>query len=146
MTAQRRTYDGSGTKPDVQVANWCFTLNNYSLEEFEYMANLFNKDPRICYIIFGKEVGETGTPHLQGYIEFKRTVKFGGVRLLLPRCHIEPRRARTNGPAIEYCKKDGSFFEMGIPKVETQKKDYEGALAKAKEDKVFFYFNFDLIK
>ena len=41
----------------------CFTKNNY--EESDIDALL--AEERFSYVIFGLEVGEQGTPHLQGY-------------------------------------------------------------------------------
>lgn len=122
-------------KEDIQVTNWCFTLNNYSPDEKQYINDLVDINERVVYLCYGEEVGDNGTPHLQGYIEFRRTVKFGGVRAILPRCHIEARRG-TQEQAIIYCQKDGKFFEFGTKKNVTGKKDYVNALNFAKEDKI----------
>jgi len=39
--------------------NFVFTLNNYTTEEVELV-----KEWDCKYLIFGKEIGESGTPHL----------------------------------------------------------------------------------
>lgn len=72
------------------------------------------------YVCYGKEVGENGTPHLQGYIELCRAVTFPKVKAAMGgRVHLEPRRG-TQAQAIEYCMKDGKFFEFGEKKQSTK--------------------------
>lgn len=89
--------------------NWCFTLNNYTAEDEARLASLSCK-----YIVYGREVGESGTPHLQGYVEFNKGRKFEKVKSLLgDSVHLEMRRG-TSKEASDYCKKDGNFFEQGV--------------------------------
>lgn len=80
------------------------------------------------YWIIGREVGDSGTSHLQGYASFRRRRTFNDVRDKLgPRCHIERARgtARQNR---EYCIKGGNFEEGG--------RINEGAAAGASRDDV----------
>lgn len=90
-----------------QNRNWCFTLNNYTDAEYETIINLSCK-----YVIVGKEVGEKGTPHLQGYIEFNAGKRLTTMKKLIPRAHFEIRRG-TAEQAATYCKKDGNYTERG---------------------------------
>jgi len=62
----------------------------------------------------GKERAETGTPHLQGYLELGRSRRLGGVKQLLgsDRFHLEKARG-TGLEASQYCKKEGDYFEVG---------------------------------
>lgn len=64
------------------------------------------------YIIIGREVGENGTRHIQGYAEFPNRLRLNQLRLLLPDSHIEARRGNAQ-EARDYCTKDGDFDEYG---------------------------------
>lgn len=90
---------------------WCFTLNNYSEEEYNHAVEISELQSK--YWIIGKEIGDSGTPHLQGYISLRRRRNLGGLRdLYSSRYHFEAARgtARQNR---EYCSKSGSFREGG---------------------------------
>lgn len=63
------------------------------------------------YLLYGREQGESGTPHLQGFIKFDNARSFQSVKKLIPRAHIES--CRVPQKAIEYCLKDGDIFEKG---------------------------------
>lgn len=89
--------------------NWCFTLNNYTNEEVEKLSSLGDN---VVYCVFGKEVGDNGTPHLQGFISFKTRIRMGPVKAIIgERAHVEV--ARDIPASIKYCKKDGNFIEIG---------------------------------
>lgn len=63
------------------------------------------------------ECGEEGTLHLQGYLECSRHARMAALKKKpgLARAHFEPRRG-TQTEAIEYCMKDGEFYEYGLKK------------------------------
>lgn len=86
---------------------WCYTLNNYTDEDVKITREI---DCR--YNVFGYEIGESGTKHLQGYIEFTKPMHFKTLKKILKKCHWE----KKHGPrekAREYCMKDGNFEEIG---------------------------------
>lgn len=87
--------------------SYVYTLNNYTEEELA----AYKAIPAV-YHVFGEEVGELGTPHLQGFIKFKNQRSFNAVRKLLPRAHVEV--CRDVGSAIRYCRKDGRVWESGV--------------------------------
>lgn len=78
--------------------NWVFTLNNYTDEETQRF-----RDWEKQYMALGFEVGDQGTPHLQGFIIFKRTYRLSQLRKLSPRTHWEPAKAKD---AANYCMKE----------------------------------------
>lgn len=97
----------------MSFKNWVFTLNNYSLDE---ESELQVTRAEVDYIIYGHEIGESGTPHLQGYVEFSKRVSLSNAKKILncPRLHLEQRKG-TQQQAIEYCKKDDTdIYERGI--------------------------------
>ena len=80
--------------------SWCYTLNNWTDEEFCSLKN-----SECNYHIIGQEIGEKeGTPHLQGCITFQKVKKLTGVKKLNSRCHWEI--VRNLEEARNYCMKD----------------------------------------
>jgi len=60
-------------------------------------------------MVVSREVGEQGTPHLQGAITFRMSRRFASIKKLLPRAHWG--RAKCIDP-FTYCLKDGSVVEI----------------------------------
>lgn len=107
---------------------WCFTLNNYSDAEFE---EIFNWDCQ--YIVLGKEIGESGTPHIQGYVEFNSKRHFTALCKINERIHWEPRKGNSK-QAADYIKcnpdkPEPVFQERGI---RSMTQDEKGAAGKRK--------------
>lgn len=101
MSAKRRAY--------------CFTINNYTDKLFDAITHNLSSESE--YFIVGKEVGEQGTPHLQGYTYFKNARTLNSVnKMLCKKAHIEPARGNAQ-QNFEYCSKSGNYFEEGtMPK------------------------------
>lgn len=98
-------------------------MNNYKPEDEDFLKSL--KEQR--YIVFGREVGKEGTPHLQGYLYFKNKKSWKQVKKLLgERYHVEEQRG-TFEDAIEYCKKDGDVYEFGDPPMDPKQSGLKGA-------------------
>lgn len=89
------------------LRNFVFTINNYTDDDIEKVRALPAK-----YLVFGKEVGEEKTPHLQGYCELEKRMRFGGVSKLIPRAYLAKRKGNAK-QAADYCKKEGDFEEQG---------------------------------
>jgi len=70
---------------------WCFTLNNYTADEFAAARSL-NSAAGVAYACFAPEIAESGTPHLQGYVRFTNARSLASVRREHPRAHWESSR------------------------------------------------------
>lgn len=115
--------------------NWCFTLNNYeihlnglmveppSTEINNYLWTLITRLGSVKYMIIGFETcPTTGTPHIQGYVDFVNPRTITGIRRIIPQISWR-KRLGTWSQATEYCKKDGNFFEWGEPNKQGQRAD-----------------------
>lgn len=88
---------------------WTFTLNNWTQKEYDELKSAFSAKNIDLWII-GKEIGENGTPHLQGYFEFKIRARPTSLNLSHNRCHFERRAKKaTRLDNYLYCSKDGNF-------------------------------------
>ena len=76
---------------DEKARNWVFTLNNYEDKDIERLANPYEQ---VKYIAYGKEIGESGTPHLQGYIILWEPQRLSFFKKQIPRAHMEVMRGR----------------------------------------------------
>ena len=92
-------------------ARWCFTLNNPTEDEEHHISHWLDENAR--YGIFGREVGNSGTPHLQGFVILHNAQRRSFLRNNLnARGHYE-RAGGTSVQARDYCRKDGDFSEFG---------------------------------
>jgi len=91
----------------AQSKHWAFTLNNY--EDVDELTSL---PDGVVYLVYGREVGESGTPHLQGHCSWDRRIRLTQAsRLFSGRAHWSVARVVPN--SIKYCKKDGDYVELG---------------------------------
>lgn len=87
--------------------SWIFTLNNYTPEDEANITELADSCTRITV---GREIGKSGTPHLQGALTLQHSTTFGGIRKKLGgRAHVEPMNAR-NEAGFTYCRKEGNML------------------------------------
>lgn len=121
----------------MQGKNWCYTINNYLFEDEEKVQRIDCK-----YNIYGREVGLSGTPHLQGYVVFKTNKRFETAKKIFPHgTHLE--KAKGSSPQnIEYCSKSADIWTYGeAPMTQAQKgecnaKRYREAFIAAKEGRL----------
>ncbi|AKC88560.1 replicase [Zebra finch circovirus] len=108
---------------------WVFTLNNPTEQEVESVKSL--PPSEYHYAIVGKEKGEQGTPHLQGFLHLKKKVRLNQMKQLIPRAHFEIARG-SDEDNEQYCSKEGDvILTIGAP-AKGNRSDLAGAVAAVK--------------
>lgn len=97
---------------------YCFTYNNYSTLDLTEIQNYLNGLTG-CSYIFQEETGESGTPHLQGYVRFSTPRSFSWQKSLSNKIHWEVAKG-SKSSNITYCSKDETrtglmFTNMDLP-------------------------------
>lgn len=109
--------------------SWCGTFNNYEQVDYDRILGCGSD-----YGVIGKEVGESGTPHLQFFLYFKNAKTFSVVKKLCgDKAHLEITKG-TPKQAADYCKKDKDFTEWGeTPKGQGKRSDIDDIKDLVKE-------------
>jgi len=95
--------------------NWHFTVQTTPENEDEFLLHLslVSEDPRVAYIVAGREVAPTtGQTHLQCFVRCHARQSFACLQALLPPCHLERARGSAE-QGVRYCRKDGDYVEFG---------------------------------
>lgn len=91
-----------------RARSYCWTWNNPSKIGAEIVTILDEavKAKRISFYVFQKEIApETGTPHFQGYVQFRISQRFSALKKLISNeIHVEPARG-TPTQNETYCSK-----------------------------------------
>lgn len=105
---------------------FCFTLNNYTEDEFTDLKGASEAECR--YAVLGREIGESGTPHIQGYWLLRKRIAFEALKhRFLPRAHIENAAGTASANRL-YCTKGGTYWEHGeCPSANFKSKDAGGS-------------------
>lgn len=102
--------------------HWVFTVNGEkkALEDlWECWRDPINYQDQVEYLVVGKEVGEEGTFHLQGYLTLKKKQRLGWLkRNVSAHAHWEVRRG-THEQARDYItnnkdKPNPCYFKWGV--------------------------------
>lgn len=126
--------DDESVPRDTKSKYWVFTKNNWTELDVLVLDGLYTSG-YLTYLIYGHEVGESGTRHLQGYIELSIRNRFSQVKARLPGFYIAQRRG-TAEQAADYCiKSDDSYVQRGTRSQSQQgrRKDLERVATLVKE-------------
>lgn len=103
---------------EVQALSWCYTLNNYTPIELEQLEQWSIKNCK-KYII-GKEIGECGTPHLQGFFVLKSKKRMSTLINELNNNRYHWEKARNIPASARYCAKEGNYIQSGFREFELE--------------------------
>lgn len=109
--------NGNTVSPEKQNASYKydFVINNYTEIEME-KVKLYLSSDKCAKGGFGEEVGESGTPHLQGYISLKVKQRITGLKKVEGFERASFRPVRNEKALLEYFQKDGKVWSIGLPK------------------------------
>lgn len=101
------TEGGNKQTPSFQCKNWIGTWNNYPENAFELLGQTLV--PLCQHYVFGKEVGEQGTPHIQMAFCLKKKLRQSTIyKMLKHTFYLDKMKGRWKDQ--KYCKKDGDFI------------------------------------
>lgn len=92
----------------MQGKNWIIVINNYTQSDVDD-ANKWD----VQYLLFSHEVGNSGTPHIQGWVQFKKNMRLTACKKVHKTAHWELCRGSIQQNE-KYCRKDGNILlELG---------------------------------
>lgn len=110
-----------------KIKKFVFTLNNYTPEEASAIQQYAAANA--TFAVIGHEVGEEGTPHLQGFMNLIKQSRFTAIKKIMPRAHLEVARG-SDQDNLNYCsKQDKAPFIHGTPQYAGKRNDIADACA-----------------
>jgi len=134
-------------KPTMKYI-WAATINNWCSSEYEQALASANS---LCKkFVIGKEVGESGTPHLQCYFNLINKARLTELKKIPGWTRASFSECRNQKALEEYCQKDGDFVSKGLPKKikiiselrPWQKKIEDILLGPIDDRKVYWFYDY----
>lgn len=98
----------AASKKSIFGKTWMFTLNNYTDAQVEWCESYSELDA-VTRMTVSKEIGESGTPHLQGCITWKTGKRLAAMKKLLYEAHWEKADSPDDAHAYP-CKADSEMI------------------------------------
>jgi len=133
MNAQITQVAHSEGNTNPRCRRWCFTLNNYTEADKHILHTCFTR--LASGFIIGEEVGESGTPHLQGYAEFRNPMALSALKGIISRTHWEKCKGNRESNIV-YCSKEGNVFANTFPPLPDPESTVEERILKRKYSEV----------
>lgn len=107
--------ESGSSKQSIQASYWCFTYNNYDVEQIEMIETIFR---HVCdWYVFQEEMGESGTKHLQGVMKLKKRARLTEMKKVWDGS-IHWEITKSVKASVVYCTKletrSGKVFAHGI--------------------------------
>lgn len=121
-----------------RVRNFCVTYNNYDSDTLKKFESL----ECVKYAVFGKEVGSSGTPHLQGYVQLRDAKTISAFQKVLKKQDLKCSILMAKGnweQNVNYCSKDKDVVTWGQPKKQGRRTDLESMYDDIKAGKDDLY-------
>lgn len=110
LTPEVHSHNLNSKMARQQSKYWVFTLNNYTEEELKDISSWTKTG--VKGVAYGKEQGENGTPHLQGFIVMEKRCELGTVKKLNKRMHLERMKGNIRQNE-DYCSKQDNLTVIG---------------------------------
>lgn len=108
-----KTEDGNNVSSSVNAQyKYDMVVNNYTDDEYQKVCQTFRAIGK-KYVI-AKEIGESGTRHLQCYISLRKKERITALHKMEGLERASFRKCRNEQALIEYCMKDGDFIGHGV--------------------------------
>lgn len=108
------TTDKSATAKKTTMKRVAFTKNNYTQEIFDKYANYIEKNC-VCGVLGKETAPDTGTPHIQGFINLKTPRQFSTLQKVFEGAHLEKAIADDEANFTYCTKSDPTAYKFGEP-------------------------------
>ncbi len=113
MSQAKKILERKGNTKTFRAYTYVFTWNNYTAASIAELQDYFVS---AASYVFQEEKGESGTPHLQGYVGWKSKKSFTVLKKVFPAVHWE--KCKNKAAAISYCQKldsrNGRMWYKGV--------------------------------
>lgn len=116
-----------------KFTSWVFTWNNYP-EDHEKIFQKLVKGEVFRYFAWGEEIGEKGTPHLQGFFGTRNSRAHQGLKQYLPGIWFEGMKGRLKDSEA-YCSKQSKLKTVGEMPVQGKRNDLNEIKEKILKEK-----------
>lgn len=117
--------------PRSRVRNWVFVWNNPDFNDLEF-------PDYVSYAFWQREIGESKTEHLQGYLQCSRAVDLGTLKKWNKSMHFEPAGGDLEENKVYCSKEEGRLagpWEYGQPKRQGKRTDLDTVAEQIREGK-----------